>query len=58
MSIFRGGRVALIYRKSNLIKSVYRGVQLVWTGVRSCFGSGLWVGDKPWIGSETWKGIK
>ena len=58
MSIFRGKAVTSVYRKSNIIKSVYRGLQLVWTGVRSCFGSGMWVGDKTWIGSEMWRGSK
>ncbi len=26
--------------------------------VLSCFGSGVWYGNKPWIGSEKWKGSK
>lgn len=23
--------------------------------IRSCFGSGKWVSNKPWLGKETWK---
>jgi hypothetical protein len=22
--------------------------------VKSCFGSGTWLGDKPWIGTDEW----
>lgn len=28
---------------------------LVWQAVRSCFGSGIWISEKPWITDETWK---
>lgn len=38
------------------ISAVYHGIRLVWQAVRSCFGSGIWIGNKPWIGSEKWKG--
>lgn len=23
--------------------------------IRSCFGSGMWTGEKPWIGTDAWK---
>jgi len=36
--------------------AVYRGAVLIWQGIRSCFGSGHWVGAKPWLGKEGWKG--
>lgn len=26
--------------------------------IRSCFGSGVWRGDKPWIGTDKWKSHK
>lgn len=38
------------------LQAVYHGLRLVWQAVRSCFGSGVWIGNKPWIGSEKWKG--
>ena len=37
------------------IAAVYHGLQLVWMAVRSCFGSGAWVNDKPWVNDEGWK---
>lgn len=30
--------------------------RIVFQAVRSCFGSGKWIGKKPWIGTEKWKG--
>ena len=41
------------------IGAIYQGTKLVWrtiyNAIKSCFGSGTWLGDKPWIGDETWK---
>lgn len=35
--------------------AVHSGARLVWSSVRSCFGSGIWVGERPWLGEEKWK---
>ena len=37
------------------VMAVYSGASLVWSSIRSCFGNGYWVGDKPWMGSDSWK---
>ena len=38
---------------------IYQGANLLWmtvyNAVRSCFGSGTWLGDKLWLGDDTWK---
>lgn len=40
------------------VQALYRGSRLLWQAVRSCFGSGRWVGKKPWLGVEKWKSNK
>lgn len=39
--------------------AIYRGQQLIWrtiyNAVKSCFGSGTWLGEKPWLGDDPWK---
>lgn len=41
------------------IGAVYKGSQLVWltvyNAIKSCFGSGTWIQDKPWLDSDYWK---
>lgn len=55
--IVKNGLELVARRKGDMVaQAVYRGLHLVWQAVRSCFGSGRWVGSKPWIGSERWKG--
>lgn len=50
-----GKELASIMLNGHLVDSLYRGGRLVWQAVRSCFGSGIWIGRKPWIGKEKWK---
>lgn len=37
-----------------IITSVRYGTKLVWQAIRSCFGAGWWVDEKPWINEENW----
>lgn len=39
------------------VTAVYKGVALVWekNRVKSCFGSGWWLNEKPWLNEESWK---
>ncbi len=37
------------------ISAVYKGLQLVWTAIRSCFGKGYWINNKPWVDTDAWK---
>ena len=54
--IVKNGLTLVARRKGAMVaQAVYKGLQLVWMAVRSCFGSGVWLGAKPWLGSETWK---
>lgn len=41
-----------------VIVSSYYGLRLVWVAVRSCFGSGEWISEKPWLNDEVWKSNK
>ena len=42
------------------LTEVRRGRILVWQAaqededVRSCFGSGYWINDKPWLNDDAW----
>ena len=43
---------------SKPIQFLALGAKVIWEAVRSCFGSGKWIGNKPWVGKEKWKGTK
>ena len=29
--------------------------RLVWEAVRSCYGRGMWINDKPWSNTDGWR---
>lgn len=51
--------VAIEKRTTAFVRRVFleirKGSRIVWTGIRSCFGAGFWVNDKPWLNIEGWK---
>lgn len=68
--IFKGGNLILQVQKSIIdsktgksvqknIGAIYQGTRLMWrtvyNAIKSCFGSGAWLGDKPWLGDDLWK---
>lgn len=54
--ITRGNKeIAVIYRGKKVIAEIRRGAILVWQAVRSCFGKGYWVDDKPYDNEDGWK---
>lgn len=54
----KGKNIGIVYYGSLVISAIYRGAMLVYTAIRSCFGSGMWSGEKPWIGTDNWKNNK
>lgn len=44
-----------ISRGKRAMTALYKGVSLVWETVKSCFGKGYWINDKPWREDNGWK---
>lgn len=44
-----------LYKQGKAIQATYKGLYLIWQGIRSCFGSGGWINDKPWLNDEGWR---
>ena len=51
----RGKATALVTAKGNPSQEVYHGLVLKWQNVRSCYGRGYWIQEKPWLDNDTWK---
>lgn len=47
--------VSEVYKGERVIIAIYKGARLVWQSIRSCFGNGFWLNDKPWINQDAWK---
>lgn len=50
-----GNEVTGIRVGDRVVSAVRKGVLLVWEAVRSCFGKGFWINDKPWNNKDGWK---
>jgi hypothetical protein len=37
------------------VNVMYYGAKVAWQAIRSCFGNGMWNGEKPWLGADAWK---
>ena len=60
MGINRKGRdVTGIHRKGHTTTEVVKFIggawRSVWQYIRSCFGRGFWVNEKPWSNKDFWK---
>ena len=47
--------IIALYKQGKPLQATYKGVHLIWQGIRSCFGGGFWINDKPWLDEEGWK---
>lgn len=50
-----GKATTAVYCGGAAIAAVYKGAQLVWSAINSCFGAGYWGGDKPWSDEDGWR---
>lgn len=55
MQEYDNKEIAAKARGMRPIAAVMHGLKVVWMAVRSCFGSGVWVENKPWLDNEKWK---
>lgn len=47
--------IVAINKQKKIVQAIYKGAYLVWQGIRSCFGGGMWFNDKPWLNDDGWK---
>ena len=48
-------RITTILKENKNIAAVYQGARLIWQYIRSCFGRGYWINEKPWSNTDSWK---
>lgn len=50
-----GKKISAVYFAGKAISAMYKGTILVWEAIRSCFGQGFWINDKPWKNDDSWE---
>lgn len=46
--------ITAIIKDNKYVAAVYKGTQLIWQYIRSCFGRGYWINEKPWSNDNGW----
>ena len=55
MIFYNGKDIAVVYYNGkNRVVAYYNG-KLVWEAIRSCFGKGYWIQNKPWSNTDAYK---
>jgi hypothetical protein len=47
--------IVSVFQNNKPMQVIYQCGKVIWQAIRSCFGSGIWVNNKPWINDEAWK---
>jgi hypothetical protein len=47
--------ITTILKGHRHIAAVYQGARLIWQYIRSCFGRGYWINEKPWSNTDAWR---
>lgn len=55
MIYHKGKSIEHIFFKSRVVTQVWYMAKMVWTSIRSCFGTGIWKSEAPWLGEDEWK---
>ena len=54
--IYKDGKeIVAITGLGHEISEVRKGIDIVWQAIRSCYGSGAWINDRPWLEDDPWK---
>lgn len=53
--VIKNKNVESVYIGKIFISAIYKGGIKVYEAIRSCFGKGYWIDEKPWIDDDGWK---
>lgn len=54
MKLYKKCEIFVRYHGKKIIAKTYLGFKLIWEGIRSCFGAGYWINDKPYDNEDRW----
>ena len=55
---YNNKEISQIYKSKKVITYVFKGIRLVWEGIKSCFSGGIWYQEKKWLNEAKWKDKK
>lgn len=55
MIIIKGKEYQNIAINGKYVEKAYYEGDLIYIGIRSCYGSGAWINNKPFLNDDAWK---
>lgn len=55
MIIIKGCEYQNLAINGKYIEKAYTNGELIYIGIRSCYGSGAWMDQKPYLNDDAWK---
>lgn len=55
MRVRDGHNISDVRAYGKVIITIRKGMLLIWEAVKSCFGKGYWINEKPWRNDNGWK---
>ena len=55
MITFNSKEISTIYINNKSIVEIRKNLIIVWQAIKSCFGKGFWINNKPWSNKDGWK---
>ena len=39
----------------HMVETMWLNGHIIWQGIRSCYGGGMWLNEKPYLNTDGWK---
>lgn len=53
--IAKNKNIESVYIGRIFVSAIYKGSVKIYEAIKSCFGKGFWINNKPWLNKDAWK---
>jgi len=55
MIALNGGIFEQMMMNGEMVSEMWLNGHIIWQGIRSCYGGGMWLNEKPYLNTDGWK---
>ena len=57
MLSIKNKKISRLYIKEKSISELFANLRKIYTAIKSCFGRGFWINEKPWDNLGSWRNL-